>query len=125
MEQNLRKLLLLTYCSVSIVFSAFSQRVLTEEDYEAYDWSNFDGEDFFYSAIICAVIIIVGLLIKKKSNNDYLKGLGTTIVVIGSIISFGLLGSPILAAIQIIWQVFIGCAIFFGIIYWVYTRYID
>ena len=124
MEQNLKKLLLLTYCSVSIVSSAFAQRVF-DDDYEAYDWSNFEFENFFYSAIICAVIIVVGLLIRKNSNNSFLKGLGTTIVVIGSIVAFGLLGGPILGAIQIIWQVLIGSAIFFGIIYWVYTEYVE
>ena len=46
-------------------------------------------------------------------------------VVIGSIVAFAELTAPILGAIQIIWQVFIGSAIFFGTIYWVYTNYIE
>ena len=113
-------------CFIALTTSkAFGQRVLDAEDYEDYNWSEFDGEEFFYSAVICAVIIVVGLLIRKKSNNNFLKGLGTTIIVIGSIGAFGMLGGPILGAVQIIWQVVLGAAIFFGIIYWVYTEIID
>ena len=64
-------------------------------------------------------------ILRKNFDNSFLKGLGTTMVVIGSIVAFAELTAPILGAIQIIWQVFIGSAIFFGTIYWVYTNYIE
>lgn len=122
--ERLKNTVTLIYFIALTTSNAFGQRYY-DEDYEDYNWSEFDGEEFFYSAVICAVIIVVGLLIRKNSNNSFLKGLGTTIIVIGSIGAFGMLGGPILGAVQIIWQVVVGAAIFFGIIYWVYTEIID
>ena len=104
---------------------AFGQRGYDYDDSENYNWSEFNGEEFFKAALICAAIIVVGLLLRKNSNNSFIKGLGTIIIVLGGLGAFGFLGGPILGAITIIWQVVIGAAVFFGIIYWVYTEFID
>ncbi len=125
MTQNLKNLFLTTLLSMLTISSAFAQRVFDNEDNQPYDWSNFEFENFFYSAVMCAVVIVLGLLLRKNFDNSFFKGLGTTMVVIGSIVAFAELTGPILGAIQIIWQVFIGSAIFFGTIYWVYTNYIE
>jgi hypothetical protein len=75
--------------------------------------------------MICAVVIVIGLLLRNNATNKFLKGTGTTILVLGSLGALGALGSPILAAIQIIWQVVVGIAMFGGIIYWVYMEFIN
>jgi hypothetical protein len=105
--------------------NAIGQRGYEYDDSEEYNWNEFNAEEFFKAALICATIIVVGLLLKKKANNSFIKGLGTLIIVLGGLGAFGFLGGPILGAITIIFQVVIGAAIFFGIIYWVYTEFID
>ena len=106
-------------------FNTFAQRGYDYDDTEEYNWNEFNADEFFKAALICSAIIVVGLLIRKNSANNFIKGVGTTIVVLGSIGAFGFLGGPILGAITIIWQVVVGAAIFFGIIYWVYTEFIN
>ena len=124
MKQIVSKLFLTTFILL-MTLNTFGQRDYDYDDSEEYNWNEFNAEDFFKAALICAVVIVVGLMIRKNSSNNFIKGTGTTIVVLGSLGAFGFLGGPILGAITIIWQVVVGAAIFFGIIYWVYTEFID
>lgn len=105
--------------------TTFGQRGIDYDDTEEYDWTEFNPTEFFIAAIVCAIVIVIGMLLRKNSNNKIISGIGTTIIVLGGLGAVGFLGGPILGAIQIIWQVLIGSAVFFGIIYWVYKKYID
>jgi integral membrane sensor domain MASE1 len=108
-----------------LCFASFGQRGYDYDETEDFNWKEFNPDEFFLAAIICAVVIGVGLLTRKRGSNSFLKGIGTILLVIGGVGALGFLGGPILAAITIIWQVVIGAAVFFGIIYWVYTEIID
>jgi hypothetical protein len=120
-----RKTFLVTAISLLTIWRSFAQRRFDDDPEEVYNWSDFDSGQFFYAAIISAVIIALGLLLRNKSDNSFLKGFGKVIIVIGSFVAFAMLGGPILGAIQIIWQVVVGAAIFLGIIYWVYSEFIE
>lgn len=124
MKKRLSKFLLSIILLLPSVIT-FSQRSYDYEDSERYNWNEFDPDEFIKSAIICAVIIVVGLQLKKNSKNTFMKGFGNILFILGCLGALGFLGGPILGAITIIWQVIIGIAIFVGIIYWVYTEFID
>lgn len=124
MKQVVSKLLLTTFTLLMTLYT-FGQRGYDYDDSEEYDWNEFNADDFLKAAFICALVIVVGLMIRKNSSNNFFRGVGTTIIVLGGLGAFGFLGGPILGAIKIIWQVVVGAAIFFGIIYWVYTEFID
>jgi hypothetical protein len=124
MKQIVSKLFLTTFILV-IALNTFGQRGYDYDDSEEYNWNEFNAEEFFIAALIFAVVIVVGLLIRKESSNIFIKGIGITKVVLGSLGAFIFLGGPILGAITIIWQVVVGAAIFFGIIYWAYNEFID
>jgi hypothetical protein len=81
---------------------ALGQRVY--DDTEAYDWSEFDLQYFLISAVICSIIISIGYSIRTYSTNKLTKGSGTTLWTIGGIGTLGTVASPILAAIQFLWQ---------------------
>ena len=84
------------------------------EETESYDWSEFDSEEFIFFAILCAVIIGAGLALKNNSNSKFLEGLGTTLVVIGSVVAFIQLGGPILSIISTLWTIaLIGLFLYF------------
>lgn len=94
--------LFLTTFLLLITLNTLGQRGYEYDDSEEYNWNEFNAENFFYAALICAVVIIVGLLIRKNSSKNFIKGIGTTIVVLGCLGAFGFLGGPILGAITII-----------------------
>ncbi len=89
---------------------------------QVYDWNEFNPDEFFKAVFICAAIIVVGILINNKSDSKFLKGVGFSIIFIGGIGALVYLSGPIIGAITIIWQVVLGAAIFFGIIYLAYTQ---
>ena len=89
---------------------------------QVYDWNEFNPNEFFKAVFICAAIIVVGILINNKSDSKFLKGVGFSIIIIGGIGALIYLSGPIIGAITIIWQVVLGAAIFFGIIYLAYTQ---
>lgn len=105
--------------------SASDYRGYADEDDEPYNWNEFNSGEFFAAALICAVIIVLGLLIRKNAKNVTIKGIGTGVIVLGSLGALAFIGAPIIAAVNIIFQVVVGAAIFFGIIYWVYKEFIE
>ncbi len=116
--------LLLASCVIFFTLKSFGQRGYDNEITEDYNWNEFDGFFFYKTVLICAAIIVLGLLIRTHEKT-FVKGIGTTIIVLGGLGSFIYLGGPILGALKIIWQVVIGAAIYFGIIYWAYINLRD
>lgn len=124
MQKNITNILTTILFFLSCL-NTFSQRGYDYEDDEPYNWNEFNSGEFFAAALICAGIIIIGLLIRKNSKNSTIRGIGTVVIVLGSLGALAFIGAPIIAAVNIIFQVVVGAAIFFGIIYWVYKEFIQ
>lgn len=120
---NKRQLILLSLTLFFNIASLFSQRGF--EDYEEYDWRDFKSSNFLIASCICAVIISFGLYLQKNASSKLIEKTGNTIVWIGGIGALGSLGGPIIGAIEVLWKVGIGLAIFIGLIYWINKEFIE
>ena len=84
---------------------------------ESYNWSDFDPTNFLISSIICGVVIAAAIKLKSLNKKVY-NIIGNILIGGGVIYALGTIVLPIIAAITIIWQVFVGVAIIGGLIWW-------
>jgi hypothetical protein len=119
-----RQLLLLSLTLFFNITNLFCQRG-DLEDYEEYDWGRFKASNFIFAACICAIIISIGLYIQKNAKSKLSETVGKTIIWIGGIGALGSLGGPVLGAIEVLWKVGVGLAIFIGLLYWINKEFID
>ena len=84
---------------------------------ESFNWSDFDPTNFLISSIICGVVIAAAIKLKSLNKKVY-NIIGNILIGGGVIYALGTIVLPIIAAITIIWQVFVGVAIIGGLIWW-------
>jgi hypothetical protein len=124
MSKKIYKKITLSAFAVVYSLKLFAQKGYYGEP-DGFNWSTFNSERFYGAAVISAVIISIGLVVQKKYKTEFSKRLGNILVIIGGIGAFLFMGGAVLEAISIIWKVFIGVALFAGIIYWTQLKLIE
>lgn len=84
---------------------------------DSYNWIEFNPTDFLISSIISGIVFAAAIKLKSLEKKAY-HNIGNILIGGGAVYALGAILMPIIAAITIIWQVFVGVAIIVGLIWW-------
>lgn len=115
--KRINLLLIFSFCAVINTRAQLRGRPDPSDYGEPYDWSEFSPTEFLISAIICGIVFAAAIKLKSLEKKAY-HIFGNILIGGGIIYALGNVVMPIIAAITIIWQVFVGVAIIVGLIWW-------